>query len=519
MNLTRYSIYRQRSGVATIIFTILTLFSVFILVQYSDQDAFMITGVLGTTIFGMGIFTGFYLMFYYKIYEQAMKQFQESPSLISWTISKAEWPQFVRAEKLQRNREYKKYWLMAPVLMVIIAVSLLAEIDDLEFDSTLVYMTLGTFVLCMILLYFNFRNSSLKTTDESEYKISIKNNGVSINEKVEIWGKLMKSSHDSLSDSLWSVLTIASEADRELLNINFTEESGCHYITVEIQQDANNRKTIFIPVASSESSRIKQIIELMGTAYDQYNSSSQKTGTQKYKTAKIAKRSIAGIAALSALFGAYEFGWPVYKAYQAEELFYKGTAMFDRHQYDSATVVYLEALKQEENFPEVYINLGRILITHEKYDSAMSLFNKALELKPDYDLAYFNQGYANYLSEKYSEAVKSFQAYHRLTTGDVDSFVFLADAFAMTDQFDSARVYYFKCYDAGYRSAMLSFKIGEYQRESNEPQKAIDSYFECLQQDSTFTDALNSLAIVMESQGRNDEAQLYLRKKELLEQN
>jgi predicted Zn-dependent protease len=379
-------------------------------------------------------------------------------------------------------------------------------------------MIAGTFALCMVLLYFNLRSPSIKKSGNHTHKVIIKSNGVAIDEQVELWGKLMAGAHDSLSDSLWSVLTIVSESDRKLLNINSSHEKGCDYIIVEYQQDSKNRKTVYIPVASTVASDSQSIIDDMQLAYEQSEVIDNTSANKKYKTTAIAKWAIGAVTALSVVVAVYEFGWPVYQGHLADKLFDKATLVFDRGAYDSAFQMYKQTLTYHEDFPEVYINLGHIMIARNKPDSALLMFNKAEESRPDYDLALYGQGYAYFLLEKYNESVTAFTAYHQLGSGDADSFAFLGDAYSLTGRPDSAQRYYLKAYDAGYRSAYLSYKIGEFQHEANEIQLAIDSYFECLQQDSTFVDAWASLAAVMEAQGRTEEAEAFLLKSEFYSQ-
>jgi tetratricopeptide (TPR) repeat protein len=326
----------------------------------------------------------------------------------------------------------------------------------------------------------------------------------------------MDTSHSTLSDSLWSAFTMVAEADRKLLSLKTSEEAGCQYIIAEFQQDSKNRKTVFIPVPKEVASDLPAIIERVLQDYEPQAQHAEQSATQdKYNTAKIARWSIAAIGVISVIIAAHQFAWPIYKAYTAEKLFNQGTAMFNRQAYDSAFQIYNQALAEDEDFPEVYINLGQIMITRGQPDSALMMFDRALEFRPGYDLAVYNRGYAFTILEKYGEAITAYRDYNALNGGDADSFVYLADAYSSVEQPDSARTYYIKAYEAGYRTAGLSFIIGEYQREANETARAIDSYFECVQQDSTFVDAWSRLSQLMQSQGKMEEAAFYLQKSEL----
>lgn len=510
MNMHRYESFRHRSKIATYICLALSVISLIVLIQFIDNTLLMIFAIVGLTCSSLGIFIGLYLQFYYKIYAEWLSGFLEAPVLAEWEISSGDWQRFIKAEKTQRTREYLRYWYMAPMMIIVIGYLVYSEVDDLSLDINLLYFAIGAFILTMVLLYFNMRNASLKNKNILSYQVIIRPSGFQINEKIIFWGRLLKESHDSLAESLWSTLYLLSEAERKLKSIEPTEEEGCHYIFIEYGTGGDHQSSSFIPVPDDRVDEIPLIIE--GVVNSETKVSTQSPVTKRYNTSRIAKWSLGSITIISIAVGLYQFALPVYNARMADEKFAEATVLFDSGKYDIAYPMYKEVIGFHEEYPEAYINMGSILLHWEKIDSAEMMFDKALSLREEYDLALYNKGYVYYLKDNYAGTIKMFTRYHRVNPGDADSYLLVGDAFMLTSLSDSATYWYDKAYASGYRSAGLSYNRAHLFLQAGLSDLAISSYRECIDQDSTYADAYFNLAKLFNDLGKTEEAEALMLK-------
>jgi tetratricopeptide (TPR) repeat protein len=469
---------------------------------------------MGLTFSLIGIFASHYFAFYYKAYGKAIDLFDTEPVLGTWTFGKDQWVKYIKAEKSQRSRDYRKYWLMAPVLVAFIAFSLLGEIDELSFDVSLIYWSIGGFVLVMILLYINMKNTSLKAGDAHTYTIVLKSKGVKINEFVHYWGKAITDKHNSLGDFLMGAITLMSQSEREILSVEHSIENELHYLRTEYKADEKNITTLFIPLPESEVFKVEEFAaEILRSKQAVASDDNQE---KKYNTVKIAKWAVGVITVASVVVGLYQFTVPIYRAAQADRKYQSATEMFERGSYDSAFSVYQEVVSAVPDYPEAWINLGVILMSRERFDSAQLMFDQALTFRADYELGLYNKAYAYYLEEKYTEAVAAYQKYHRAGYGENNSYLALADGFMFTENPDSALYYYTKAYDGGVRSVALSFNRAVLFKSLEQNDLAIESYRECLEQDSTYSDAYFGLASLMEEKGELQLAKDLIQKGEQL---
>jgi hypothetical protein len=512
LNPSNFARYQRIAGRVIAVSGLLTAMIIPVMVFYYQNELVLLVGVVSLTFSLITVFSGFYFKFYFKVLGQALQGFEQQPAVASWVIPAAMWDQYQKAEKNERRKGYLAYWMMAPVLMAVIALTLFTELDDLEFNMTLVYLTLGAFVLCMVLLYFNMRSTSLKSEGVREYQITIKGTGVKINHNIHFWGKTIAARHQSGWDTFWATLTVVASAERELTKAEHIASDGLHYILFEFKPDEKNTTTVYVPVPDEQHDNVDAIIGEVLSADTTVAPEVLSPQGGKYNTSKMIKWSVAVVAVISLTTYLVDLYKTTFSKSVAEEVLPLADAAFERGSYDSAKYLYLLAIAESENIPGAWVNLGVIYINNEQYDSAHVSFAKALGYLSDYDLAIYNDAYAYYLEKNYSEAISGFQKYHQLGYGETGSYLTIGDAFYLTNQEDSALNYYSLAYDSGARSAVLSFNIAQILRGKNLPDEAMAKYRECLAQDSTMSDAYISLASVLREKGELMQARELLAK-------
>jgi Flp pilus assembly protein TadD len=508
--------YRHNARIAAYACYALSVIFIAVLFLYSAMTPLLIAGVIGLTFSLVGVFASHYFSFYYKVYGKAIDIFETEPVLGKWTFGKEDWIKYIKAEKSQRNRDYLKYLLMAPVLIAFIAFSLLGEVDDLSFDMTLAYWAIGAFVLTMVLLYINMKNTSLKAGAADTYTIVVKSNGVKINDVVHYWGKAVTEGHNSVGDFLMGAITVMSEAEREIRTIEHVNEGNLHYLRIEYKPDDKNITTLFIPLPESEVVNIDEFAAEILRSKQAVAATDSDTQRKKYNTVKIARWAVAIITVVSVLAGLYQFALPIYNASLADRKYSTATGMFERGSYDSAYQLYQEVVVAIPDYPEAWVNMGVILMSREQFDSAQFMFDQSLAFRQNYDLALYNKAYSYYVEEKYPEAIAAYQTYHQAGYGENNSYLALADAFMFTENADSALYYYTTAYDGGARSATLSYNRAILFEALNQDDLAISSYEESLQQDTTNSNVYFGLAALMEKRGQQQIAHELMQKGEQL---
>ncbi len=135
--------------------------------------------------------------------------------------------------------------------------------------------------------------------------------------------------------------------------------------------------------------------------------------------------------------------------------------------YAEAVTSYRNALKLQDNMPDLWFNCA-IALTHlNRLDKAVSAYQQALQIQPEFFEAYGNLGTIFQRQGRLDEAIKSYQAGLKINPQD-------------------ARGY---------------FNLGTALRDKGELQAAVDAYQKAIQLFPTYTDAHNNLGETLRDQG------------------
>jgi len=76
---------------------------------------------------------------------------------------------------------------------------------------------------------------------------------------------------------------------------------------------------------------------------------------------------------------------------------------------EAAVYDLLSAAELAPEWPEVYLQTGRVMTRLQRMDEALAFYNKALTLDPNMDIAWFNSGYIHLTEKRFAQAIEAFQ--------------------------------------------------------------------------------------------------------------
>ncbi len=500
MNVTSCSRYQTIASAWLKIFGATSVLCMVLLILYSDYEWALMAGIIGTIISLVGVLTSWLFKKYYFVYEEALLAFEKLPALASWSVPHLNWSDYQHIEKEHRKREYTKYFLWSPVLIAFIGVMIWSEVDDLPFDSNLIWWGVGAYAVVMIVLYFQMGQSLNKTSQTGEHTIILKSVGASVDGNITYWGKLTASAHDSLAKSIQALLFAKTDEERKVNRTYVHEEGGLAYVVVDYYMDENHRLDLFLPLPKEMMDEVTEKIGLVNSDYIGEQDAVQ-ASDKRYNTKKYLKWLVLGVGVVSALFWVVDQGLPIYQQWQAERYFDEGVTFYNNGQYTEALEKYQACISVYDQMPEAYVNIGTIYMNRDSLDSALHYYNLALDKKPDFSLALYNKGVVLYSQNDYRAMVNLFYTYEKVTPENHDHDLMMGDAFYSLNLVDSAYIYYYRAAQENKRSSSLSYMLGRTLIDKGNLTEAVSYLEEAIQLDSTFADGYLSLSEVHQKLG------------------
>lgn len=167
--------------------------------------------------------------------------------------------------------------------------------------------------------------------------------------------------------------------------------------------------------------------------------------------------------------------------------------LYDRQEYDSAAYFYSQAIKNDPENAELYLERGNAFLNGNNTDSAMIDYDRALMLRPSYKEAYYNKGVIYYNRKQYRSSINEVKKAMQADPSYIDGMLLIGDDFYNSSQLDSAMVWYEDAYARGYRSAALSHIMAYVYDTKGNTQKAIPFYKEAISYDTTRTEIYTRL--------------------------
>ncbi|MEM8898870.1 MAG: tetratricopeptide repeat protein [Bacteroidota bacterium] len=164
---------------------------------------------------------------------------------------------------------------------------------------------------------------------------------------------------------------------------------------------------------------------------------------------------------------------------------------YERENPSKAIQYFSRATEIDPNYVTAFSSWANVLVDLNKTEEARKLYEKCLSIDEDYDHALIGLG----RSFELEAPLKSISYYERALKKDdklLDAYLGWGNALFALERNKEAREKYSKCLevDSNFRWALLNIGI-TYQTE--DPLKAIESYRNCLAQDSTVYEAYNGI--------------------------
>lgn len=219
------------------------------------------------------------------------------------------------------------------------------------------------------------------------------------------------------------------------------------------------------------------------------NASSGRNKVDQTKFVRIIIFVFSGLILLSVLIPVLFSDGPVPEV----DLQQKAQDLYNQQEYDSASFYYSQAIKNNPENPDLFLERGNAFLNSNKTDSALMDYDRALQLKPEFKEAYYNRGLIYYNRKQYRNSINETKRAVEIDPDYAEAMLLIGDDFYNSSQLDSAMTWYETAYSKGYRSAALSHVMAYIYDTKGNTQKAIPLYQEAISYDTTRTEIYQRL--------------------------
>lgn len=173
------------------------------------------------------------------------------------------------------------------------------------------------------------------------------------------------------------------------------------------------------------------------------------------------------------------------------------SAYFQLKEYRNATQHYAEALKRNDEDPDLLTDFGLSLYAIDEVDDALDIFNASLEMDDQDDFTHFMIGVISMDKFNYKQAVKSFQAAIAINPKDIDYWLNLGEAYNLNGDDESKRHgALIQAYNMDPKNVEAIIKYAEVLAETNRYSESLTLLQKALKTEPDNTDALYARAYV-----------------------
>lgn len=142
-----------------------------------------------------------------------------------------------------------------------------------------------------------------------------------------------------------------------------------------------------------------------------------------------------------------------------ENLFEKGFELCQQHDYEGAERLWLKALKEPDPRPELYLNLGNLLVLQERFSEAVDFYQQAIAHGLDDAETHSNLGVALKHSEHFEEALVAHHRAFELSPNDSTTLLNFAGTLVSLERFDEAEKYLRRALDSNQEDDIASVSL------------------------------------------------------------
>jgi tetratricopeptide (TPR) repeat protein len=508
MSVSLHENYQKRAARWIIVSAVLLPIFILVAALGSEDSTLLIIGIIGIVFSGVGVLASWLYKIYNAYYIEALKRFEKEPLLLSWKMEGSSWSDYSRVEIEHRKRGLLQYIWWSPLIIGFLAIMLWSEMDELSFDTNLIWMGLGVYTLVMVLLYYQMKRNAHKITDRNAvHIIELKATGVVVDNRATYWGKILMDEHKTRSQAIAASIFLANDDERGVDTVQIIHESRLHYLVINYKANENSKQEIYLPLPEHLVNEVESKIENIGKyVAPVVIQESLPDDKKKFNTLRYVK--IIGVVAGIVSF----FGWlakdgiPLYNNWKATRNFDDGLAAYNRGSYDSALYFYSLARQENPEMPEVYLNLGALYSKKGMKDTALHYYDTALQYQPDFEIAWGNKGALLYDLNKPAESNRALQQFARINPQSHEYDLYFGDNYFALQQIDSALFFYKRSYQEDKKSQVLCYMIGLAHFQKQEYDAAAKILEESIAMDSLYTDSYSLLADTYEQLEKKSEA-------------
>lgn len=195
------------------------------------------------------------------------------------------------------------------------------------------------------------------------------------------------------------------------------------------------------------------------------------------------------------------------QAADAVENYYCGVAHYQRGDWEPAKEAFRQALERQHDLAEAHFYLGLIARAQANCEDASDCLLLATAFKPDFAEAWFYLGIVALDRQRYDEAASNFSAALRIKPDYAEVYNVLGTMCSQRKQFRDATVHFRKALELNPRFAPAYSNLAHVTlRELFDADAALGYAQKALELDPQLAGAHNNLAMVLQFQGRCEEA-------------
>ena len=198
--------------------------------------------------------------------------------------------------------------------------------------------------------------------------------------------------------------------------------------------------------------------------------------------------------------------------YEAELHYCLGFGKFEQGRTDEALVLFGEALRLRDDFPDVHNLQGIIFEEEGNFDAALAEFHKTLSQSPGYADAYTNIGNICFRQDKYEEAIEWYEQALRLRPFDPEMYDDLGQAFHRVGGLVEAITHYRRSLALGNGDPDVRRNLAEALLENGEDDEAVKEFIILTGFVPGEAPAHYDLAVLLAEYGKLDSAADHYRK-------
>ena len=227
--------------------------------------------------------------------------------------------------------------------------------------------------------------------------------------------------------------------------------------------------------------------------WDELRDLSRQAPYDKRKKTKLLSFIIAGFVGLVLFMIILSAIFSDGSATDASQARQRANDYYSREVYDTAVYFFGQAIQNDPENADIYLERGNAFLNSNKADSALLDYDKAILLNPGYKEAYYNKGLIYYNRKQYRNSINQTKKAVEIDPAYSDAMLLIGDDFYNSSQLDSAMVWYEGAYSNGYRSAALSHIMAYIYDTKGNMQRAIPLYKEAISYDTTRTEIYTRL--------------------------